>query len=240
ENADGTWQATLAITCSEDATDAVISTTPDVGTAVTVRLPEDCEAGETPISFTDVRPNTMFYDEIMWMANQGYAQGWPDGTFRPVTSVNRDAMAAFLYRMAGSPEVRTPRNQPFTDVRPGQEHYDAIIWAHQEGITTGWTERNGTRTFRPTQTIDRDAMAAFVYRYAGSPEFAQPTQAPFRDVPANAKFAKEIAWAKEEGITTGWPNGTYRPKSPMNRDATAAFLYRMQEEQQITYLSESD
>ncbi|MFC7457015.1 5'-nucleotidase C-terminal domain-containing protein [Brachybacterium sp. GCM10030267] len=213
-----------------------VTAQPDTGTAVTYEVTavggEDCGT----LEFSDVPPSNMFYDEIMWMANEGYSTGWDDGTFRPLEPVNRDAMAAFLYRMAGSPEVDHPRSEPFTDVEKGDEHYDAIMWAYQQGITTGWSDR----TFRPTQPIARDAMAAFVYRYAGSPEVEAPTSPVFSDVPASTMYAKEIAWMESEGITTGWPDGTYRPLNPTNRDATAAFLYRMNTEQGITYLSEAD
>ena len=179
--------------------------------------------GPKPQAFRDVPPGTMHYDHIQWMAEQGIAKGWPDGTFRPLTPVNRDAMAAYLYRMAGSPAVKPPRTSPFRDVRPGIEHYDAIIWAHQAGITTGFPDG----TFRPTQPIARDAMAAFLYRYAGSPAAPAPMRPVFSDVPARSMYAKEIAWMRTSGITTGWPDGTYRPASPVNRDAMAAFLHRM-------------
>ena len=190
-----------------------------------------------PADFADVPPSNMFYDEIMWMRSEGYSTGWEsDNTFRPLQPVNRDAMAAFLWRMAGSPEVSPPRTEPFTDVEEGDEHYEAIIWAYQQGITRGWSDG----TFRPTTPIARDAMAAFVYRYAGSPEFADPTSAVFTDVPASNEFATEIAWMRAEGISTGWTDGTYRPLNPTNRDATAAFLYRLSVDQQITYLSEQE
>lgn len=58
-------------------------------------------------------------------------------TYRPLQPVNRDAMAAFLYRMAGSPAVRLPAASPFKGVSPRDQHYKAIIWAKQRGITTG-------------------------------------------------------------------------------------------------------
>ncbi|WP_010533315.1 alkaline phosphatase PhoX [Brachybacterium squillarum] len=192
-------------------------------------LPEADE--EEP--FTDMGPGDEHYEAVLWAYREGIAKGYDDGTFRPTQAVNRDAMAAFLHRLAGSPEVTMPRTRPFSDVVDGQEHEEAIIWAYQQGITTGWADR----TFRPTESITRDAMAAFVYRYAGSPEVETPTSRPFPDVPAGSQFAREIAWLKAEGITTGWSDGTYRPLSPMNRDATAAFLYRMREEQGITFRS---
>ncbi|MGQ4538106.1 S-layer homology domain-containing protein [Dermabacteraceae bacterium P7074] len=204
------------------------------GEAVTlkVRAPEVAEE----LSFSDVNEKTAFYDEIMWLARTGVTTGYSDGTFRPGEAVNRDAMAAYLYRLAGSPRVTPPRSQPFRDVRPDTEHYDAIIWAHQNGITRGYPDR----TFRPTAPIGRDAMAAFLYRYAGSPELEMPTAAPFEDVSLSHPFVREIAWMKEQGLSTGWPDGTYRPTSSTNRDATAAFLYRAKEKAGIEYLSEKD
>ncbi|WP_318152438.1 alkaline phosphatase PhoX [Brachybacterium huguangmaarense] len=184
-----------------------------------------------PTAFTDVPEGTMYYDEIMWMASEGITTGYPDGTFRPLSPVNRDAMAEYLYRLAGAPAITPPRTQPFTDVRPGMEHYEAMIWAYQQGIAQGF----GDRTFRPTAPIARDAMAAFLYRYAGSPETAAPTSPPFTDVPARSQFAREIAWLKAEGISTGWADGTYRPLAPIHRDAMAAFLHRATVTRRISF-----
>ncbi|MFC7374811.1 alkaline phosphatase PhoX [Brachybacterium sp. GCM10030267] len=182
--------------------------------------------------FSDMGPEDEHYESVIWAYENGIAKGYKDGTFRPVQPVNRDAMAAFLHRLAGSPEVTPPRSEPFRDVERGQEHYDAIIWAYQQGITTGWSDR----TFRPTQPIARDAMAAFMYRYAGSPAFDEPTERPFEDVPTHIMYAKEIAWLEDQGISKGWSDGTYRPLNPMNRDATAAFLHRARTEQNITFM----
>lgn len=174
--------------------------------------------------FSDVPEDLMFHAEITWAAQNGYVKGWDDGTFRPLEPVHRDAMAAFLYRMAGEPEVQLPATSPFTDVKPTDEHYTAMVWAQQEGIATGWSDG----TFRPTEPIARDAMAAFVYRYAGSPEYTAPVPGPFSDVTTEGQaYAREIAWLESQGVTAGYPDGTYRPLGAMNRDALAAFLFRM-------------
>ncbi|MCL6423273.1 S-layer homology domain-containing protein [Brachybacterium sp. JHP9] len=173
--------------------------------------------------FTDIKEGDEHFDAVLWAYNAGIAKGYPDYTYRPLAPVNRDAMAAFLHRMAGSPAVTLPRTEPFTDITKGDQHYEAVIWAYQNAITTGYPDR----TFRPTEPIARNAMAAFLYRYAGSPATAAPTTAPFADVPAGSAFAKEIAWLKERGIAKGWADGTFRPYSPMNRDATAAFIQRV-------------
>ncbi|MCL2595631.1 MAG: S-layer homology domain-containing protein, partial [Promicromonosporaceae bacterium] len=69
-------------------------------------------------------------------------------------------------------------------------------------------------------------MAAFLFRAAGSPGFTPPATPTFLDVPRTSQFFTEIEWLAQTGITTGWPDGTFRPNSPVERQAMAAFLYR--------------
>lgn len=172
--------------------------------------------------FSDVSPTTDFADEIEWLRAVRISGGWSDGTFRPVQPVARDAMAAFLYRAAGSPAFTPPARPTFSDVPVGSDFYKEIEWLWSKKWTTGY----GDGTYRPLAPINRDAMAAFLYRAAGSPAFTLPARARFSDVPVGMNFRKEIEWLATTGITTGWSDGTYRPLTPVNRDAMAAFLYR--------------
>ena len=118
------------------------------------------------ISFTDIPSNAPFFSEITWLGSTGVSTGYGDGTYRPLNSVNRDAMAAFLYRLAGSPTFTAPASSPFTDVATNNPFYKQITWLAAQGISTGWTEADGTKTFRPLNSVNRDAMAAFMNRYA--------------------------------------------------------------------------
>lgn len=68
-------------------------------------------------------------------------------------------------------------------------------------------------------------MAAFFYRFNGSPAF-NPGSQRFADVNTSNPFYKEIQWLAAKGITTGWPDRTFRPGAPTERNAMAAFLYR--------------
>ncbi|WP_058955137.1 S8 family serine peptidase [Kocuria rhizophila] len=172
--------------------------------------------------FKDVPKDHVFYNEISWLANKGVTKGWADGTFRPNQAVQRDQMAAFLYRMAGSPQYTPPTKSPFKDVPTSHVFYKEIAWMSEQGITKGWSDG----TFRPTQQINRDQMAAFFYRMAGSPAYTAPKASPFKDVPTNHVFYKEIAWMNSQGIAKGWSDGTFRPYQPVKRDQMAAFLYR--------------
>ena len=173
-------------------------------------------------TFIDVPAGTQFRNEISWLAKQRITNGWDDGTYRPLANINRDAMAAFLYRAAGSPAYNPPARSPFRDVSTTQQFYKEIAWVHAKGISTGYPDG----TYRPFASVNRDAMAAFLYRAAGSPAYNPPARSPFRDVKPGQQFYKEMSWVAARGISTGWNDGTYRALEPVKRDAMAAFLYR--------------
>lgn len=178
------------------------------------------------LTFQDVPAGIQFAREIGWLAASGVSTGWPDGTFRPVSAVNRDAMAAFMYRLAGKPNFTPPATSPFADVAPSNQFFKEITWLAGKGISTGWAEPNGTKTYRPLQAVNRDAMAAFMFRLAGSPPQTSGTAKTFRDVPDGTQFRGEISWLASAGVSTGWDDGTFRPVQAVNRDAMAAFMYR--------------
>lgn len=173
--------------------------------------------------FIDVPPNLMYREEIEELAAEGITTGWKDDSYysyRPLAPIQRDAMVAFVYRALGKPAFTPPTKSPFTDMPPSRQFYKEITWAHAEGITTGWSDG----TFRPTAPVERGAVAAFLYR--ASRERSTKTTNPFSDVPSTHQFGKEITWLASTGITTGWPDGTFRPVAPIARDAMAAFMIR--------------
>lgn len=184
--------------------------------------------------FGDLSAGQPFLTEINWVADKKIATGWTEAngakTYRPFDSVSREAMAAFMYRLAGSPAYTAPASSPFADVATGQQFYKEIAWLASRRISTGWTEADGTSTFRPQQPVERDVMAAFLYRLSGSPSYTAPKVSAFADVSSGQQFYKEIAWLSARGISSGWTevNGTRTFKSvqSVNRDAMAAFMYR--------------
>jgi S-layer homology domain len=116
--------------------------------------------------FSDVSTDNQFYTEIAWFASTGLTTGYPDGTFHPTEPVQRDAMAAYIFRenqiFVGPQQVQSPTTPTFTDVQPGSMFYKEIEWAADAGITGGYTDG----TFRPLAPIARDAVAAFMWRFA--------------------------------------------------------------------------
>ena len=199
-----------------------------VTAAVAGLLPTGRDAGLT--MFDDVRVTAPFAPEIVWLATSGIAGGYEDGTFRPTAPVSRQAMAAFLHRMAGSPAHPLPATPTFADVPAGHPFATQIEWLASEGITTGTLQPDGTRLFAPTAAVSRGAMAAFLYRSADSPATTPADPPPFADVGPGSAFRTEIEWLASVGVTTGTPqpDGTslYLPASPVSRQAMAAFLSR--------------
>lgn len=197
-----------------------------------VAVKPNAQVSGTGFAFTDVSFNRPFFTEISWLAQQGLTTGNGSGQhreYRPNTSISRGAMAAFMYRLAGSPSFTAPARSPFLDVATTHPFYKEITWLAAQGITTGWKVPGGSE-FKPGASINRDAMAAFMYRFEGEPAYTPPTQSPFADVRVGRAFYKEIAWLAETGISTGWQNGsrvTFQPFSQVQRDAMAAFVYRL-------------
>jgi hypothetical protein len=171
--------------------------------------------------FDDVWPDSPFFDEVEWMAAEGISTGWPDGTFRPLDDVTRQAFAAFLHRAAGSPPGPFP-DPGFTDIDPHTEpFYDEIAWMASVGLAEGFPDGS----FGPLEPLSRQAMAAFLHRAAGAPVGPFPDPG-FADVDPTHDFYDEIAWMATTGITTGFHDQTFRSNITVSRQATAAFLAR--------------
>ncbi|WP_240333913.1 S8 family serine peptidase [Rothia sp. ZJ932] len=182
--------------------------------------------GVTRVGFTDITGSS-FAQEIRWLSQAGISTGWSDGTYRPYQTVSRADIAAFLYRLAGSPTYTAPTTPNFKDLPTTHPFYHEISWLAENGISTGWSDG----TYRPDQAINRDAMAAFFYRMAGEPAHTAATRSPFTDITANDMFYHEVSWFAATGITTGWLDGTFRPRATVTREAMAAFMYRADQKQ---------
>ena len=108
----------------------------------------------------------------------------------------------------------------FYDVPNGAYFYEAVKWAVKNGITTGV----GNDLFAPEQPCTRAQIVTFLWRAAGSPE--PKAMSSFTDVPANAYYAKAVAWAVENGITNGMTETTFAPDATCTRGQSVTFLYR--------------
>ena len=185
----------------------------------------------TAPAFGDVGSSHPFFADIQWMNQQGISTGFEDGSYRPSLAVSRQAMSAFMFRLAGSPEFTVPAVATFADVGTGHPFFEAIEWMAFAEITTGYP---GTPkpTYRPGAPVTRQAMSAFMFRLAGSPEFTVPAVATFADVGTGHPFFEAIEWMAFAEITTGYPGTpkpTYRPDVAVSRQAMSAFMRRLAE-----------
>ena len=176
--------------------------------------------------FGDVEENRFYTKPIQWMVDTGITTGTAPGCFSPDRQVTRAEIAAFLHRYAGQPEAGA---EPFLDVKSGDWYRDAVAWMAASGITTG----TSATTFSPELAVTRAQLAAFLHRFAGSPNepanyaVAPPLEdVPFEDIPGDAYFARSVEWMVDEGITTGTSPTTFSPYRAVTRGELAAFLHR--------------
>ena len=211
------------------------SLVPHAAGTVTVYLTDD--AGNSIPGVYEVRffsdvPSTVDHAyDVNWMGETGISTGFDNGggtfAFRPYASVARCDMAAFLYRVAGSPSYTAPSKSPFRDVTPGTPHYREICWLAESGVSRGF----GDGTFRPYATVVRQDMAAFLRRlssWAGN-DVSGVGPSPFSDVRDGdeANHADDVCWLAANGVSTGFPNGTFGGMRDVARCDMAAFLRRM-------------
>ena len=175
------------------------------------------------MSFVDVRPGDYFYDSVQWAVNLDITKGTSATTFSPKQGCTRAQIVTFLWRAANSPAPRSSTNK-FTDVyaTTHADYMKAIIWATEQGITTG----TGNGKFSPDATCTRAQIVTFLYRYKNNPAVYGSLN--FSDVnkTEHAAFYNAILWAVNNKITTGYGNGIFDPNGTCNRGDAVTFLYR--------------
>ena len=169
-------------------------------------------------TFVDVPENAYYAPAVNWAVEKGVTEGTSATTFSPDAACTRAQIVTFLYRAAGSPAVKSTVN-PFTDVTASDYYYNAVLWAVENGITTGTSET----TFSPNESCTRAQCVTFLYRAVGS---AATAKAIFTDVSADAYYAPAVNWAVEKGVTEGTSATTFSPDAACTRAQIVTFLYR--------------
>ena len=134
-------------------------------------------------------------------------------TFKNVTKDH--TIEAIFMKSNGNPQTGV-----FVDVAEGSYYEEAIDWAVEKGITNGVS----SNMFAPNYPCTRAQIVTFLWRAAGSP--APKSMSSFTDVPADAFYAKAVAWAVENGITSGTGESKFSPNSTCTRAQAVTFLYR--------------
>lgn len=175
------------------------------------------------MNFVDVHTYDYFYDSVQWAVNLDITKGTSATTFSPKQGCTRAQIVTFLWRAANSPAPRSSTNK-FTDVyaTTHADYMKAIIWATEQGITTG----TGNGKFSPDATCTRAQIVTFLYRFKSNPAVYGSLN--FSDVnkTEHAAFYNAILWAVNNKITTGYGNGIFDPNGTCNRGDAVTFLYR--------------
>lgn len=184
------------------------------GTAVTV------SAVFVPAaSFSDVAENAYYHDAVEWAVSKGITTGVTATVFAPHQACTRAQAVTFLWRSMGSP-APVSADHSFADVAENAYYHDAVLWAVENGLTTGTTDT----TFSPNQTVTRAQFMTFLWRLNGSSAVQQNST--FTDVAANAYYHDAVEWAVHEGITNGTNSTTFSPNASCTRGQIVTFLWR--------------
>jgi len=169
-----------------------------------------------PVNFTDAASTKAWFGDVTWAAANGYLEGFADGTFRPTQAMTRSAVAWMLFRVAGEPHTDT--DPPvYTDVPAYGDQYQAIRWLHASNVM-----RVPGSTFGPNVTVTRAEMVQMLWVQAGRPAVSGAVT--FTDVPATATYRTALRWAMTNRGVAGYPDGTFRPNSPIIRKTAATWL----------------
>ncbi len=171
--------------------------------------------------FSDVSGDAYYYDAVQWAVENEVTVGTSATTFSPNDSCTRAQIVTFLWRAAGSP-APTLANCDFTDVSKSAYYYDAVLWAVENGITSG----TSATSFSPNDFCTRAQVVTFLYRAAGAPDVDLEGAIPFTDVAAGDYFCAAVLWAVENGVTKGTSATIFSPYKTVTRAETVTFLYR--------------
>ena len=169
--------------------------------------------------FRDVHDGDWYKNSVMWALDQKVTTGKTANTFGSNDTCTRAEAVTFLWRAAGSPEVSGETG--FSDVKSDAYYAKAVIWAAQNGITTGM----GDGTFRPNQSCSRAEIVTFLWRMEGKQE-VPVTGTTFNDINENDFYYNAVLWAVNNDITTGQTEEKFAPGKTCTRSEIVTFLYR--------------
>lgn len=127
----------------------------------------------------------------------------------------------FSETLSGVLVIKVGNTMNFTDVKTTDYFYDAVVWAVDQGVTSG----TSATTFSPNKTCSRAEVVTFLWRAAGEPK-PTSTYMPFSDVKVTDYYYDAVRWAVEEKVTTGTSATTFSPNATVTRGQVVTFLYR--------------
>ena len=198
-------------------------TADEVETRYKATLGAGAEVPQLP--FEDVTDSDWYYNDVAEIFQRGLMTGINSNVFAPNEPLSRAQFAVILYRMEGKPEVTYESR--FPDVDGDTWYTDAVAWAGEEGIITGYADKN----FGPADSITREQMAVMMYRYANMKKYDTDEKEEFdryQDASKVSGFAEEaMQWAVGSGIFKGkFEETVLDPQGDTSRGECAVILTR--------------
>ena len=166
--------------------------------------------------YADIDAGSWYADAVEYVRDNGLMSGTTATTFEPGGTTTRAMLAQILYREAGS--HADSANDTFTDTQEGTWYADAVLWATQAGVISGY----GDGRFGPNDPVSREQIAVILWRYAGSPA-AQGED--FADEASISTWAADaVDWARSAGLMTGQEGNRFAPQASATRAETAVIL----------------
>ena len=176
------------------------------------------------LPFADIPSGSWYYDDVAYVYDTGLMTGLTATTFGPNLSTTRGMIVTILWRMENEPAAK--HGCPFADVRRGSYYEQAIAWASENGIVTGFD----ASTFAPDRAITREQLAAILFRFAAYRGMDAVTLrenlSSFQDQAAISAYAvSALNWAVGEGLMQG-TGDKLEPTGSATRAQVAAMLRR--------------
>ena len=168
--------------------------------------------------FTDVSEGKWYYNAVRFVQENDLMVGYSNGKFGVNDDLSRSQLAQILFNKEGKPEVTGKTD--FSDVSKKAWYTDAVYWAANKGIVSGY----GNGKFGPNDAITREQLAVMLWNYYGRPTVTN-TELNFTDKNKISGFAMDaMRWAVDKGILSGCGNGRLAPKGLASRAQVAQVL----------------
>ena len=173
--------------------------------------------------FADVAESDYFFVPTLWGFTNGITAGVAPGQFGPNDSCTREQIVTFLWAANGKPEPETTES-PFSDVASDAWYFKPVMWAAENGITSGM----GDGSFGVGQPCTRAQAMTFLWASQNHPwpySTSYP-DSPFSDVSSDDWYYRAVLWAYKEGVTAGMGDGSFGAYSSCTRGQIMTFLYK--------------
>lgn len=177
-----------------------------------------------PLPFVDISDHASYRDSVVYVYEKGLMNGTSETTFEPETETSRGMLVTILYRLEGEPCVTSKAD--FTDVPDDEWYTDAVCWAVENGLVTGYEDN----TFRPEEILTKEHLVTILYRYAGYKGYDisfQSNLSEYTDWDTVSAYALDaVRWAKGKELLYETQPLALVPGEKVRRSHIAAMIMK--------------